>query len=104
MLPEETKQWQRSLQAQSVPRKLDKGRSYGKMLLKSRLTERKDGRREPCAQERCQRVWEQSDMGRTLPPETTSMFTVHVVAKGCVDVCGVCYHQGPCGCPWSVLL
>lgn len=33
-------------------------------------------------------------MGSILPPETMSMFMVNVAAKGCVDVCGVCYHQG----------
>lgn len=33
-------------------------------------------------------------MGSILPPETMSMFMVNIAAKGCVDVCGVCYHQG----------
>lgn len=27
-----------------------------------------------------------------------------VVAGDCADVCGPCYHQEPCVCPWSVLL
>lgn len=41
----------------------------------------------------------------TLPSRAMSGSMVSLtVARDSVDVHGMCYHQGPCKCPWSVLL
>ena len=29
---------------------------------------------------------------------------VLLAARNYIDICGSCYHQGLCGCLWSVLL